>query len=254
MRRTLRATREEGDTEIERPGWWYDELRQTGVDFEDALQVAAYDAKQGSDPEAERRLVERLGIAPGRVVVDLGCGTGSFATAAARAGARVYAVDVSRAMCDHVRRVASHDGLSDLWVERAGFLTFEAPPGSVDVVVTRFALHHLPDFWKQVALLRLRAALRPSGLLHLRDVVFSFDAEDYEASVEAWIGRMPAVSGFSRQEFEMHVREEYSTFTWVLEGFLERAGFEILERERPAPEYAAYLCAPREFAGDGPSG
>ena len=39
------------------PAWQYDELRQVGVNFENAAQVAAYDAKQGSDPEAERALI-----------------------------------------------------------------------------------------------------------------------------------------------------------------------------------------------------
>lgn len=228
-----------------RPAWLYDEMRQVGVDFEDADLVDRYDARQGSDRAAERRLVERLGIAPGQRVVDLGCGTGSFAREAARAGARVRAVDVSQAMLAFVREAGAREGLQHLQVEHAGFLTFEAPEGSIDVVVSRFALHHLPDFWKQVALLRLHRALAPAGLLHLRDVVFSFEAARWETAVEGWIGRMPQASGFSREDFEMHVREEYSTFAWVLEGFLERAGFEILERAHPAPEYAEYLCRPR---------
>jgi hypothetical protein len=55
---------------------------------------------------------------------------------------------------------------------------------------------------------------------------------------------MPALSGFSRGDFETHVREEYSTYAWVLEGFLERAGFEIVESTLSDPEYAEYLCTP----------
>jgi len=233
-----------------RAKWMYDEMRQVGVDFENADLVAQYDAKQGSDASAERRLVERLGIEPGDVVVDLGCGTGSFAREAARAGARVRAVDVSQAMLDFVRSAASRDAGAILEVEHAGFLTFDASPASVDVVVSRFALHHLPDFWKQVALLRLHAALRPEGRLYLRDVVFSFEPSSHEEAVEDWVSRMPAASGFAREEFETHVRDEFSTFSWVLEGFLERAGFEIVERELSSPEYAEYLCRPRRTDGD----
>ena len=225
-------------------------MRQVGVDFEDSDQVAQYDSKQGSDREAERGLVERLRIEPRQVVVDLGCGTGSFALEAARAGAQVRAIDVSQAMLEALADAAAREGLSDLEVEHAGFLTFEPAPDSLDVVVSRFALHHLPDFWKQVALLRLHDAIRSEGRLYLRDVVFSFDANCYEASVEDWIRRMPEISGFSRQEFETHMREEYSTFTWILEGLLERAGFDILEREYPAREYAEYLCRPRKATRD----
>ena len=232
--------------QMARVDWIYNEHRQVGVNFEDSEQVAQYDSKQGSDRGAERQLVERLRITPGQVVVDLGCGSGSFSREAARAGARVCAIDVSQTMLEFLRGAASREGLSDLQVEHAGFLTFEATPNSLDLVVSRFALHHLPDFWKQVALLRLHDAIRPGGRLYLRDVVFSFEANTYEASVEDWIRRMPVVSGFSRQEFETHVREEYSTFAWVLEGFLERAGFDILEREYPTREYAEYLCSPRK--------
>lgn len=231
---------------MERVEWLYNESRHVGVDYNDAEEVAQYDSKMGSDRDAERQLVERLRITPGQIVVDLGCGTGAFAREAARAGAHVRAIDVSQTMLDFLCRAASREGLSDLLTERAGFLTFEAAPDSLDVVVSRFALHHLPDFWKQVALLRLHDAIRSEGRLYLRDVVFSFEASGYHASVENWIRRMPEISGFSRQEFETHVREEYSTFAWVLEGFLQRAGFEIIEREYPTHEYAEYLCRPRK--------
>ena len=225
--------------------WQYDELRQVGTNFEDAAQVAAYDAKQGSDPAAEQALIERLGIAPGAVVVDLGCGTASFARAAARHGATVHAVDVSQAMLDHARARARDEGLAGLSWHRAGFLTFDLGDGTVDVVVSRFALHHLPDFWKQVALLRLARMLRPAGRLYLRDVAFSFAAAEYERAIAAWLDRMPRASGYAREEFETHVREEHSTFTWVLDGMLERAGLEILEARRPHPEYAEWLCRRR---------
>lgn len=227
-----------------RASWQYDEMCQTGVDFENLDRVAQYDEQQGSDPEAERELVERLGIAPGHVVLDVGCGTGSFACEAARSGAQVRAIDVSKAMLEFVQGTALRDGISQIKVDHSGFLTMEASPDSVDVVVSRYALHHLPDFWKQVALLRLREVLRPTGKFYLRDVVFSFEAEDYEASVESWFQRMQEKSGFSREDCEAHVREEYSTYTWVLEGFLERAGFQIVEKSYPGPEYAEYICVP----------
>ena len=224
------------------PGWHYDELRQVGVDFDSIDQVAAYDAKQGSNLQTELTLLARLGIVPDAVVVDLGCGTASFALAAARHGARVVAVDVSQAMLDHARRKAEAAHLSGIEFQRAGFLTFNPRPGSVDFIVSRFALHHLPDFWKQVALIRMADMLRPEGKLFLRDVSFSFPPREYERAIADWVERMPRVSGYAREEFETHVREEHSTFAWVLEGMLGHAGFEIVESLRPAPEYAEWVC------------
>ena len=227
-----------------RASWQYDEMCQTGVDFENVDRVAQYDEQQGSDREAERELVKRLGIAPGHVVLDVGCGTGSFACEAARSGAQVRAIDVSKAMLEFVQGTALRDGIPEIKVDHSGLLTMETSPNSVDVVVSRYALHHLPDFWKQVALLRLREVLRTTGKFYLRDVVFSFKAEHYESSVESWFQRMQEKSGFSREDCEAHVREEYSTYTWVLEGFLERAGFQIVEKSCPGPEYAEYICVP----------
>ena len=117
------------------PAWQYDELRQVGVDFENAAQVAAYDAKQGSDPEAERALIARLAIPSRAVVVDLGCGTASFARAAARHGAVVHAFDVSQAMLDYARDKARAEGLAGIEFHRAGFLRFSPGEESIDVVV-----------------------------------------------------------------------------------------------------------------------
>jgi hypothetical protein len=81
-------------------------------------------------------------------------------------------------------------------------------------------------------------------VLYLRDVVFSFDPNDYRSRIDAWIERVakPAGEGFTVSDFETHLREEYSTFGWILEGLLTRAGFAIERADYPAPEYAAYVC------------
>jgi hypothetical protein len=39
------------------------------------------------------------------------------------------------------------------------------------------------------------------------------------------------------------MREEHSTFTWLLEATLERTGFDIRDAEYRAGAYAAYVCA-----------
>ena len=224
------------------PIWQYDELRQVGIDFEDVEQVTAYDAKQGSDPGVEQALIKRLGVFRGAVVVDLGCGTASFARAAAQHGAVVHAVDVSQAMLDYARGKARAEDLSRVEFHRAGFLTFSPGDRSVDFIVSRFALHHLPDFWKQVALVRLAGMLRSGGRLFLRDVAFSFPVAEYERAISGWIEHMPRVYGFSRGEAETQLCEEHTSFKWVLDGMLERAGFEVLESLIPEREEAEWLC------------
>ena len=103
------------------PRWYYDEFRQIGVDFGNAAEVAEYERKQGASPDAERALIARLGITAGAVVVDLGCGTGSFAREAARHGAEVHAVDVADAMLSFAEDKARAQGIGGIQFHRAGF-------------------------------------------------------------------------------------------------------------------------------------
>ncbi len=145
------------------PAWFYDEMQQVGVDFEDQVQVAAYDRNQRTDPAKDQALIDRLGITAAHRLIDLGTGTGSFAVQAARTCDRVYAVDISQAMLIYARNRAQ--GLTNIEFHQAGFLTYEHQADPVDFVVTKAALHHLPDFWKQVALLGIAAMLKPGGIL-----------------------------------------------------------------------------------------
>jgi len=86
-------------------------------------------------------------------------------------------------------------------------------------VYSRYALHHLPDFWKVMALSRVRATLAPGGIFRLWDVAYHFDPHEADARVEAWCApHGDQVEGdWARWELEEHVRDEHSTFTWLLE-------------------------------------
>lgn len=227
------------------PAWFYDEFQQVGVDFEDTAQVELFDRNQRSSSEqAEQALVESLGISAGHTVIDIGMGTGTFAIQASKAGARVYAVDVSHTMLAYARKKARAANAETIEFHHAGFLTYEHQGEPVDFIVTKAALHHLPDFWKMVALLRMASMLKVEGVLYLRDVVFSFDPNEYRSYVDAWIDRVakPADEGFTVSDFETHIREEFTTFAWIIEGMLTRAGFEIERADYPAREYAQYTC------------
>jgi hypothetical protein len=78
---------------------------------------------------------------------------------------------------------------------RAGFLSYAHDGPPADMLVTKYALHHLPDFWKSVALLRMNEMLRPAGRLFLSDVVFSFPMTEHRHEIDTWIARMAKPSG-----------------------------------------------------------
>lgn len=227
------------------PAWYFDESKMVGVDFEDVTQVEAFDLKQASStPEKERALVTRLGITSGHTVIDLGAGTANFAIQASLGGACVHAVDISQAMLAYARNKAQKAGVTNIKFHRAGFLTYEHDGDLADFVITKAALHILPDFWKMVAFVRVASMLKPGGILYLRDVIFSFPPTEYETSIDAWIEPVakPEGEGWTARDYEMHVREEHSTFAWVIEGMLSRAGFNIAEANYLTPTAAEYLC------------
>jgi len=195
----------------------------------DAGHVARYDAKEDAGAAEEIALLRQLGLTRESLVIDIGTGTGQFAIAAAATGANVVAVDVSPLMLDVLRAKISAAQLSNVEVAQAGFVSYEHAGAPADFVYSRYALHHLPDFWKTVALARAHRILRPGGVLRLWDVVYNFPPAAAEERIEAWCatGGTEVEGQWSRTELEEHVRDENSTFSWLLEPMIERSGFEI---------------------------
>ena len=211
------------------PGWLLDEITSAGRENLDAEHVARYDAKEDASAHTEVAELVALGLTGASTLVDLGAGTGQLTLAVAPSCGRVVAVDVSPVMLAALRRTLAAQRVTNVDVVEAGFLTYEHEGDPADFVYSRYALHHLPDFWKAAALARMRRMLRPGGVLRLWDVVYAFEPDEVEARIEAWCatGGADVASAWTRAELEEHVRDEHSTFTWLLEPMIERSGFAI---------------------------
>jgi SAM-dependent methyltransferase len=230
------------------PAWYPDELAHAGPEHLDEAYVAGYDRKAGPESGEDLALLRELGLGEGHTLVDLGAGTGSLALAAAPFCRRVVAVDISPAMLSTLRDRAGRLGLRNLDVVRGGLLSYQHQGEPADFVYSRNVLHHLPEFWKAVALERMPGMMAPGGVLLLRDLVFSFEPAETEEAIEAWLAGAAArpEEGWTRAELEEHLRTEYSTFSWLLQPMLERAGFAIQRAEHSANRiYAAYVCSKR---------
>ncbi|TDC67966.1 class I SAM-dependent methyltransferase, partial [Streptomyces hainanensis] len=161
---------------------------------------------------------------------------------------RVVAADVSPAMLATLRDRAAEAGLTSLECAHAGFLSYhhEGPPA--DAVHTRHALHQLPDFWKALALDRLAALLRPGGVLRLRDLIYDFEPHEAESVFTAWLAgaanRDPA-AGYTADDYAEHIRTEHSTYRWLLEPMLTRAGFDIVDTAFEGRLFGTYTCVRR---------
>ncbi|MCE5315273.1 MAG: class I SAM-dependent methyltransferase [Armatimonadota bacterium] len=227
----------------ETPAWYYDEFKQIGTDYEYADEVRRYDERMHTlrdIPKETADTIALLGIGPESTLVEFGCGTGELAITAAGLCRKVHAVDISQVMIDYAHAKAETRGVNSVEFHRAGFLTYEHSDEPADIVVTQLALHHLPDFWKVVALGRIRDILKPGGRFFLRDVVFSFDLKNYRKALDAWIDTVKECCG--SVNCRNHIRDEYSTTSWLMEAMLQHTGFDIISADYTGGVFAAYLC------------
>jgi SAM-dependent methyltransferase len=107
-------------------------------------------------------VVDAAGVTAADTVVDVACGTGNAALAAARRGARVIGVDGAPRLLDVAAERARAAGIElDL---RAGDLhALPVADGSVDIAVSVFGVIYAAD--PSAALAEIRRALDPAGRL-----------------------------------------------------------------------------------------
>ncbi len=228
------------------PGWQYDEMQQVGTDFTDEAQVEAYDQRMQrlrDVKEETKAIIKSINLKKNGTILEIGTGTGSFAIEVARHCEKVIAIDVSPKMLEFAKQKARMMGISNVEFNHAGFLTYDHNGEPLDAVVSQLALHHLPDFWKMIALKRIYQLLKNGGTFYLGDVVFSFPIEEYDYKIDNWIDTMKERVGKDfAEEAGMHIKEEYSTFDWIMETLLKKAGFHIDKADYYEGFMAVYLC------------
>jgi ubiquinone/menaquinone biosynthesis C-methylase UbiE len=114
-------------------------------------------------------LVGLSGAVPGERVLDVGCGTGYLAGRVAKAvtpGGTVVGVDPSEPMIAYARRKAP----PGCEFRVGGAEAIPAPDGSFDLVVTSFAIHHIPADKRAAAFREMHRVLGPGGRLLVADL------------------------------------------------------------------------------------
>ena len=224
--------------------WQIDELAHAGDEHLDAACVADFDARQQTDPTEDVETLVSLGAEGATTVVDLGCGTGTFAMAVAPHVKRVVAVDVSPAMAAYLRHRVAVAGVDNIDVVEAGFMSYQHNGLPADFVYTRNALHQVPDFHKGVALARIARVVRSGGVLFLRDIVYDFEPDEAGEALAAWFAGavVPPTPGYTADDLAGHVRTEYSTYRFCLEALLTHTGFTVREANFRRRAYARYIC------------
>jgi putative AdoMet-dependent methyltransferase len=230
----------------DQPKWQWDETITISTDYGDTAEASNYDNRHSHSDrnDAEyREILDLINPQPDWTLMDIGAGTGTFAIAAAKRCKEVYAVDISQPMLDIASAKARDADVDNMKFLCGGFLTYQHSAEPVDAITSNLALHHLPDMWKQIALGRLAGMLKSGGVFFLRDVVFQFEHDRHADVFDKWVDDVGELFGQAcmASKAESHIKREFSTFGWIMEGMLQRAGFEI-EQADYSQRLARYYC------------
>lgn len=125
----------------------------------------------GTNHRNSRMVIELARVKPGDRVLDVGCGPGSLTLTAqsyAGPGGKVYGIDASPEMIEAARKKAARAGSAVIFevglIEDLAF-----PEASFDVVISRLAIHHLPDDLKRKGFSEILRVLKPGGRLLIAD-------------------------------------------------------------------------------------
>lgn len=226
---------------MDKKNWLYNEFKQVGTDYNDLNEIKAYDNRMQliRDLKKEKEIMLQL-LNPKKsdVILEIGSGTGEFTIELAKKSKKVVALDVSKGMIDYAELKLNNLGIKNVEFIHNGFLTFDLKEDAFDIVYSSIALHHLPDFWKLIALKKIHRILKKNGYFYLRDVIYSFNLNNYIKCLDSWIER----SNSSKESVIRHISDEYSTTSSIMEIIIKESGFSIEKKKFPDDIYAIYLC------------
>ena len=194
--------------------------------------------------ELRDRILELARPELGEVAVDIGAGTGLLSLAIADRVARIWAIDISPAMCSYLDTKAASAGFANVMTAAASAVSLPLIDESADLVVSNYCFHHLDNAAKRRALAEVHRVLRPGGRFVCGDMMFRVsiarrrDRALVAGKVIALLRKGPAGAlrlarnavRILTRRFERPARADWWRDTLVSEGF-EAVHVELFQHE-----------------------
>ncbi len=181
-------------------------------------------------------------------VLDLGCGSGQLAIKIAPFVGKVIAVDISQNMINLLKENAASKGIDNIETVVVPIEHLVLPEGSVDLVVSNYALHHLKDNDKAMIVQKSFLWLKAGGQITIGDMMFGRgkdprDRQIIGSKLALMLKRGPGgwwriCKNAFRYLFRLHERP-VSAVAW--QSMLQKAGFSGIDASEVVNEAAVVL-------------
>jgi ubiquinone/menaquinone biosynthesis C-methylase UbiE len=146
----------------------------------------------------QRTTLQRMGLRPGKKILEMGPGPGRLLIPAAQwimPGGEAVGIDVQPRMIERLRARAAREGLTNLTAIVGDASQPHVPEASFDVVFLCTALGEIPD--RAGALAQAYRALKPGGLLSITEM---FGDPHYQS--RSTVQRLAEAAGFRLQSIQ----------------------------------------------------